>query len=273
MSKFNRICFACKKTITPKRIGNNDLIFIDNKFYHEECFKKLNCICKTCFKCKKEIDLVNEDKVKFQNHFYHLDCFNQLCLKPTQKWKNASKFVEQYISDAEYDTEKLKQKYNMTPSQIKESKLAADREVDKWYTESDLCSFLRQKYNTDKLPYTYLKQVFNGNYKGITKGIPANHLLDMWRRKSNYLDKVYLNNKTKGKDFSTEQRIKYDLAILVSKYDGYLKWLETQKLIEIEPKIENNNLITNDIYISKTDSNQKDLNDVIDDIFDGSDCL
>ena len=79
--------------------------------------------------------------------------------------------------------------------------------------------------------------------------------------------------KTKGKDFSTEQRIKYDLAILVSKYDGYLKWLETQKLIEIEPKIENDNLITNDIYIKKTDSNQKDLSDVIDDIFDGSDCL
>ena len=112
MSEFNRICFACKSKLKPNRNKENQFIFIDNKFYHEECFKKVKKIGRVCFKCKREIDLCNKRSIKFQNHFYHYDCFAYLCTQQTAKWKNAKKFIDQYEQEAIDEIEELKTKLN-----------------------------------------------------------------------------------------------------------------------------------------------------------------
>ena len=46
----------------------------------------------------------------------------------------------------------------------------------------------------------------------------------------NYLDKVAEQNRKKGNEILGVNRVNYDLAILLSKYDSYLKWKEQQKI-------------------------------------------
>ena len=159
----------------------------------------------------------------------------------------------------------------MTPLQLYKSKLVANQKVEEWYIESDLFAFIREKYNTNNTMYTLIKQVFDGRYKGMSQGIPPSHLLDMWQQKSNYLDKVYLQNQAKGKTFTTEQRIRYDLAILINRYDRYLKWLQAQEIKKSEiDNIKEEPSILPTIHYSKTNSSsQDDLIDVVDDIFGG----
>ena len=52
----------------------------------------------------------------------------------------------------------------------------------------------------------------------------------MDNEKRNYLDKVAEQNRKKGNEISGVNRVNYDLAILLSKYDSYLKWKEQQKI-------------------------------------------
>ena len=56
----------------------------------------------------------------------------------------------------------------------------------------------------------------------------------MWKQKRNYLDKVAEQNQKKGMEISGVNRVNYDLAILLSRYDAYLKWREQQKIAVAE---------------------------------------
>ena len=102
-------------------------------------------------------------------------------------------------------------------------------------------------------------------------GIPPEHLLDMWKRKIDMLNGIASRNTTKGKSMNADQRINYDLSVLVNKYDSYLKWLEKQRIIEAEKEIEKNeNIVSKSIgYVShKTEKNNSDdISDLVDDIF------
>jgi ribosome-associated toxin RatA of RatAB toxin-antitoxin module len=67
-------------------------------------------------------------------------------------------------------------------------------------------------------------------------------------------------------------RLSYDLAVLVGKYDSYLKWKESNKIIEQE-KIETKELLKNQIDLTKivitnknTDNNDLDIASLIDEI-------
>ena len=80
--------------------------------------------------------------------------------------------------------------------------------------------------------YFYIKMdsVYKGTMKNLNKPVPPEDLLDMWKQKRNYLDKVAEQNRKKGNEILGVNRVNYDLAILLSKYDSYLKWKEQQKI-------------------------------------------
>jgi hypothetical protein len=103
-------------------------------------------------------------------------------------------------------------------------------------------------------------------------GIPPEHLLDMWKRKIDMLNGIASRNETKGIKMKPDQRINYDLSILVNKYDSYLKWLEKQKIIEAERETaKNENIVGKSIgYMATKQSNKNDsddISDLVDDIF------
>lgn len=100
--------------------------------------------------------------------------------------------------------------------------------------------------------------------------VPWSHLYDMWRRKANYLNKVDNDNKTKGKVLEPEARLHYDLAILLNKYDSYLRFIEKEKvkeesLAETKPVVKVGSIPT---YKAKLeDPDEDNIDELIDEVF------
>ena len=153
----------------------------------------------------------------------------------------------------------------------------ADREVEKKTNiKTELYEFLFDMYDISYFPkYFYIKMdsVYKGTMKNLSKPVPPEDLLDMWRQKRNYLDKVAEQNRKKGNEISGVNRVNYDLAILLSKYDSYLKWKEQQKIAIAEldeskkrsiEKIEYTD-VARPKRVSNTD-NKVDINSMLDEI-------
>jgi hypothetical protein len=116
-----------------------------------------------------------------------------------------------------------------------------------------------------------MSNIFSGKLEGLTKKIPAEHLYDMWQRKSNYLDKVHMKNISMGKKMDSYVMLNYDLAILISKYDDYLSWLDKQKALTTKNEnLKDNVTVTNILYKhnihNNNTNNENDLSDIIDDL-------
>lgn len=164
-----------------------------------------------CSYCKKSLDSENEKVLYIRNtkKWIHYDCFIQQKLNMKRP-----KSIEEI-------TQTANECYRLTLEYINDRK-----------HKDELYKYLQTFYNIVVLPtYFFVKMdsIYNGTYKGLARGIPAEHLLDMWKRKSNYLLKVYAGNQAKGKNLDSMGRINYDLAILLNQYDNYLKWLADTK--------------------------------------------
>lgn len=143
--------------------------------------------------------------------------------------------------------------------------------MDKKFDKKELYDFLQNKYSIVKLPKQFfikMSNIFNGKLSGLSKPIPPEHIFDMWKRKSNYLDKIYNNNISKGKKMDSYIRLNYDLAIILSKYDDYLKFLDKQKAQCSENnKIKENVSVTDILYIQNNKINtSNDIADILDDL-------
>jgi hypothetical protein len=141
-----------------------------------------------------------------------------------------------------------------------------------------LYDYIQEKYDITKLPkhfFIKMANIFKGDLDGMLKPIPPEHLYDMWVQKMNYLNKVYYNNQTKGKKMDSYVRVNYDLAILISKYDNYLKWLDRQKTLEQDNEIIKESVMVTDVLIlsdknrnnnKKSKNNFGDVSDILDEL-------
>ena len=103
--------------------------------------------------------------------------------------------------------------------------------------KNELYEFLFEMYNISFFPnYFYIKMdsIFKGTYKNLNRAVPPEDLIDMWKQKRNYLNKIAEQNRQKGTEISGVNRVNYDLAILLSRYDAYLKWKEQQQIAVAE---------------------------------------
>lgn len=125
-----------------------------------------------------------------------------------------------------------------------------------------LYSYLQERYEVTKFPKQFfikLSNIFNGKLSDLAKPIPPEHLYDMWLQKETYLNKVYMDNIRKGKKMDGYVRANYDLAILLSKYDSYLKWLDRQKSEKVSnEKIEESVQVTEVIYSTNLPTKKED---------------
>ena len=152
-------------------------------------------------------DVIYYDKIT-----YHSNCFIEICQRKTGK-RNASKkwqWALDHINSIKNDT------YLHFSNSI---------------YRDEIYQFIRESYNITIIPTTIwnkLSDIYTGTFKGMIQGIPPEHLLDMWRRKINFLNKNAKKKEIKGVYMRPDQRINYDLTILVNKYDSYLEWKRTQ---------------------------------------------
>ena len=177
----------------------------------------MRAITRKCSICKEPIYIndTNEDffiTLKNETKSYtHTNCYIK---KQTTK-KRSPKTVEEcreYIEQCRRNTKVTEKKKS---------------------TKNELYEFLFDMYDISYFPqYFYIKMdsVYKGTMKNLNQPVPPEDLLDMWKQKRNYLDKVAEQNRKKGNEILGVNRVNYDLAILLSKYDSYLKWKEQQKI-------------------------------------------
>lgn len=212
-------------------------------------------IFKKCFYCKNEVDINYENFIYYKKKYYHFDCFINEQLNKKRNKLTKEEWIEKAI----------------------EIQKEGNEEINSNINREKLFKWLQCNYDIVVIPkYFFVKisNIINGNFQGMSKGIPPEDLLDMWKRKKNELDRINEDNKRKGKVLIGVDRLNYDLAILLSKYDSYLKWKEQQKLLELEQKQATNNLNNNKKidfnYINKiNNNNNSDINisDLLEEVF------
>lgn len=181
-----------------------------------------------CNICGQEIDLSFTDDYFIEpcgktTKCMHVDCY----IEKKTTAKRASKTKEECLE------------YIKKCQKTREEKDKVNNE------KSALYLFLSEMYGISFFPeYFFVKMssVFSGKYKGLNKPVLPEDLLDMWKQKKSYLEKLADRNKRNGKEMNALSQLFYDLAVLLSKYDSYLQWKEQQKLamVEVEERVQQN---------------------------------
>ena len=215
--------------------------------------RKCSCCGEDFYISKDNID----DAIYYDKKTYHSSCFINICNKRSQMKR-----------------EDVSQKWTWVLNHLDSIKQESYEHLKLAVIKEDVFNFIKDAYDVTIIPTTVwqkLSNIYNGTFKGMTYGIPPEHLLDMWERKIDMLNGIANRNNTKGRTMNVDQRINYDLSVLVNKYDSYLKWLEKQKILEAEKEIEKNeNIVGKTIgyVVQKAEKNNSDdISDLVDDIF------
>ena len=165
---------------------------------------------RTCKKCKEKINIALENLnsgefVKYKSAFYHADCFIDQANKMISKnnktsitWQEALDNLDEYKSEA--------------------------RNVVKFTLYRDaLNEYLIDNYEIAALSsyfWNVIAEIENGQYrKKRCKKISISEILDMWEYYQPELDKTYKENLRRGNEMFGEDRVRYDLAIIIKNYE------------------------------------------------------
>ncbi len=277
---FNRTCPYCKENVRLYR-SLNDAVMFDKNIYHTDCFLESKQIQKKCKKCKRTIsfqtldDIENTAMVFYQGSYYCNKCFLELCSQKTKKWKNAKANFDKYVCTAKDQLKNLLIKKFDSYGDINQLKKQADHYVETVFIEHDINSFICTNYgiiDVSNFYIRYLKPLYNGTlnkYPGVS--IPPKHLIEMWRTKISYLNKVYQRNINKGKKFTPTQHALYDIAILIGKYEGFLEWKNKQLTLENSvgeiKSVRSKKIDYTKIKPAKSSENIENIDDILNDIF------
>lgn len=282
---FNRTCPYCKESVTLHRSNNNAVMF-DKQIYHLDCFLKSKSIQKKCKSCKHityfktHEDVEREKMVFYQGSYYCNECFTKLCKdginRRSKKWTNANANFDKYLQTANDQLSELLAKKIKSYGSIDQLKEDAEKYAEFIFAEYDVNDFIRESYeviDTSNIYVRHLKPLYNGTSKKyVDVQIPPQHLIEMWRTKISYLQKIYQRNIANGKEFTPTQRVLYDLAVLVGKYESFLEWKNKQIVLESDAgdseKCEHKDKIDyTNIKPKKSSECVEDIDDILNDIF------
>lgn len=275
----SRICACCNQSFYIGKDNISDAIYYDKKTYHSNCFidKQVKSFA------PKQIKNIKTMPKNDQLLEYGIDI---------QKYKNGGRYIpngkEKILHDFNEERRKryegqlidFQKQINHITNNILNSEEFIQIKKDSYnhllHSIEKQCvyDFILEVYDLNIIPtniWKKISEIYSGTYKGMSICIPPEHLLDMWKRKIDMLNGIADRNRIKGIKMSANQRLNYDLSILVNKYDSYLKWLEKQRIIEAEKEIEKSeNIVSKSIgYISnKPEKNDSgDISALVDDIF------
>jgi hypothetical protein len=163
-----------------------------------------------CKHCKELIVLEDYGFILYKESYYHYDCF----VKSLVEKKKGGISEEEAKGIAEG---------------LKEEGREATKDI---IARNHLFTWVQKKYDLVVMPsyiYTKFDAIFKGEYKGMTRPIPPDDLLDIWERKWNDLSGLYNWNANKGKTMDATGRINYDIAVILAKSNSYYAWKDTQK--------------------------------------------
>jgi hypothetical protein len=196
----------------------------------------------TTRKCKHCKDLIILEEYKFilyKDSYFHYDCLIKSLVD--KKKGGISEEEAKVLADG-----------------IKEESKNITKDI---IARNHLFSWVQKKYDLVVMPsyiYTKFDAIFKGEYKGMTRPIPPEDLLDIWERKWNDLSGLYNWNANKGKTMDATGRINYDIAVILAKSTSYYAWKDTQKTnSEAIKEIQNSKRIDHQAIITKSSSKEK----------------
>ena len=214
-------------------------------------------ITRKCACCKDVIEIdVNDirDVVYYDKKFYHKECFVEAATKKAANkrsslgWKNAlDDGLRQITKDAVYN-------------------------INYCYGRDLLFEHLLSNYDVYSISSyanMLISNVVSGKYKGRSNPILYRNLAECWIDSQSSLNNIYSNNLRLGKSMTGDQRVIYDLAVVVRTYPEWKRKQEQKK-----KKIENRNVAERrkinidytQIQTIKTNSGLGDISDLLDEI-------
>ena len=218
-----------------------------------------NIVTRKCAKCKGEIK-INKNRItgviQFQGKYYHYDCFEHMATQKTSSKRGKPKMWQEALDNIWTIEDKTKQLLTHI--------IAKD----------DLNTWLLDHYDISVVPTRFWQIIADlemGKYKGKKcKPISTKSLYDCWQWGQINLNKIAVNNKMNHQGPHNDvDRLRYDLAILITKYPSFLKHKSKMAVIESansfkqeQPTIDYSSLSNNN-----NTSCDNDILDLIDEIF------
>lgn len=218
----------------------------------------MNELSRECYKCKNEI-AINIDNIKgiiyYKNYYYHKDCFIEQATKLSEKniktrdeWKYALEHVDALEKEA-------------------------SRRLWHFFWRNQINDWVIDHYNISFVPkkfFTAIEDLDDGKYRGKRcKPISMQTLYEAWKWGQNNLDKINANNKKNNKGpASDNERLMYDLAIIINKVPNYLSHKSKNQEAKADMA---SGAIYDEIDMSRIGQskqiNRKDISDISNDIF------
>lgn len=199
------------------------------------------------YKTIKSINASTDDYIRDEkNKYYHSECYVMHLM--TKKKLSENKAIE-----------KLKEQKSLLKNELQEvQNKSFFYEWIKNFYDSSLSSFFCSE----------ITKISNGTHEKINEPVLYADLLEMYQKLSNYMIKKARTIQFK----SVNQRMNYDLAIVIGKYGDYKKYKEKQSqqvetILQVDSKIEDSikyeESLKNREIINK---DEFDLVDVMDDL-------
>lgn len=216
--------------------------------------------CATC-KNEIEIDRNNIHNVVIYNGFHHKQCLIDYATASLQKPRcSKAKWTQVLENIDEYEKCAIEN-------------LGHGRPTDK------LNDWLIDHYNLVATPsdrfWSTVRELGNGLYRNKKcKAIGIDDLTDAWKWAQHNLDKIAIQNKSMNKPIEGEARLYYDLAIILKKYNIFLKWKDRQKAAAAVAAAQETNRVKinysnleKQVMENKKQEGIGDISDILDELF------
>lgn len=217
-------------------------------------------ILRKCDACKGAIEINTndiKDVLSFKNVYYHKVCFCELANKKIQSKRGKP-------ADWQYGLDNLLELEN-----------EAKERLEYPVVKDNFNYYLISHYNVVAVPdrlWTVVGDLGKGIYKRKKcNPVKLKTLFEAWKWGQHKLDKIYKQNRMNNKGPKTDdERILYDLAVLVRKIPNYLAHKAKTEALQEEARKETKNTHINYNAIQKVENKSDSLDDIsslLDDMF------
>lgn len=216
-------------------------------------------LIRKCAFCGEDIVLTKNDMhmVSYKQKSYHTECFKTMCNGRVLKNNRYSSIY----SDALQNLDQLESE--------------AKKKLMHRFVQDEFNEYLIVHYDVGALSrrfWSIIADIQSGKYNGKRcKPIELETLFDMWKYYKEELDRINLRNLKQGNNIFDENRVLYDLAIIMKNYGKIQREMKKEKVAAEETKMATKTIKEKINYMSiggkNTEDGQKDISSIMDEIF------
>lgn len=216
-------------------------------------------LIRKCAFCGEDIVLTKNDMhmVSYKKKSYHTECFKTMCNGRVLKNNRYSSIY----SDALQNLDQLESE--------------AKKKLMHRFVQDEFNEYLIVHYDVGALSrrfWSIIADIQSGKYNGRRcKPIELETLFDMWKYYKEELDRINLRNLKQGNNIFDENRVLYDLAIIMKNYGKIQREMKKEKVAAEETKMATKTIKEKINYMSiggkNTEDGQKDISSIMDEIF------